>query len=59
MRDQRRANCTRCLRRQAEPLFVERTWTRGGDIEILDTDDDIELAVIYVTEAQDRKGIES
>jgi len=55
VRDQLKANCTGALRRQAEPLNVERTWTRGGDCEILDTDDEIEAAVLYVIEAQDRK----
>ena len=55
VRDQLKANCTRCLRQQPVPLNVERTWTRGGDVEILDTDDDIETVVTYVTEAQDRK----
>jgi REP element-mobilizing transposase RayT len=58
VQDQLKANCTRCLRQQSTPLIAERTWTRGGDIEILDTDDEIEVAVIYVTEAQDRKGVE-
>ena len=55
VRDQLKANCTGALRRQEQPQIAERTWTRGGDCEILDTDDDIEAAVIYVTEAQDRK----
>ena len=55
IRDQLKANCTRRLRTQPAPLQVSRTWTRGGDCEILDTDDEIELAVIYVLEAQDRK----
>jgi len=59
IRDQLKANCTRCLRRQPTPLIAERTWTRGGDTEILDTDEDIEAAIIYVTEAQDRKGTET
>lgn len=54
-RDQLKANCTSALRRQAQPLAVSRTWTRLGDVEILDTDEDIEACVIYVTESQDRK----
>jgi len=58
VRDQLKANCTRRLRSQATPLKVERTWTRGGDCEILDTDEDIESAVLYVLEAQDNKGVE-
>ena len=58
VRDQLKANCTGCLRRQSEPLNVERTWTRGGDIELLDTLDDINACVLYLTEAQDRMGAE-
>ena len=59
VRDQLKANCTRCLRSQAEPLSVEKTWTKGGDIEVLDLDDQLQAAVHYVTETQDRKGIEN
>jgi len=55
VRDQLKANSTTALRRQDQPLIVDRTWTKGGDCEILDTDDDIEAALQYVTEAQDRK----
>ena len=55
VRDQLKANCTGGLRRQDKPLIAVRTWTRGGDCEVLDTEDDIEAAVQYVTEAQDRK----
>lgn len=32
----------------------EKVWTKGGDIEFLDTDDDLEQVVLYITEAQDR-----
>jgi REP element-mobilizing transposase RayT len=53
--DQLKANCTRCLRKQTQPMNRPKTWTKGGDIEVLDTDDDMESAVLYVTEAQDRK----
>jgi len=58
VRDQLKANCTRALRQQSTPLVVDRTWTTGGDCEILDSDADVEASVIYVTEAQDRKGLE-
>jgi REP element-mobilizing transposase RayT len=54
VRDQLKANCTRRLRSQATPLDVERTWTRGGDCELLSDDADVEAAVLYVTEAQDK-----
>ena len=56
VRDQLKANCTANLRTQDQPLQAERTWTRGGDVDILDTDEDVEACVLYVTEAQDRKG---
>lgn len=55
VRDQLKANCTRRLRTQQNPLRRDRTWTRGGDVEVLDTEDDLEAAVLYVLEAQDRK----
>ena len=58
VRDQLKANCTRRLRTQEKPLNCTRTWTRGGDIEILDTEEDVRLAVLYVLEAQDRMGRE-
>ncbi len=56
IRDQLKANCTRELRQQSGPLQAERTWTKGGDCELLAGDDDIVAAVEYVLEAQDRKG---
>jgi len=56
VRDQLKANCTRRLRQQTEPLICQRTWTRGGDCTILNSEQDVENAVIYVTAAQDRKG---
>jgi len=54
VRDQLKANCTRRLRTQTEPLNVQRTWSRGGDCEILDGEAEIEAAVLYVTEAQNK-----
>ena len=56
--DQLKANCTRELRAADPPLNVPRTWTRAGDCEILFNEDDVEAAVIYVKEAQDRKPLE-
>ncbi len=53
-RDQLKANCTLGLRQQERPLVAARPWTRLGDVEILDTDEDIEACYAYVTEAQDR-----
>ena len=53
VRDQLKANCTRELRCQEIPLNVPQTWAKGGDTEILDTDEEISAAVAYVLEAQD------
>lgn len=55
VRDQLKANCTRRLRRQPDPLICERTWTRGTHCRLLDRQQDIDAAVTYVLEAQDRK----
>ena len=52
VRDQLKANCTRKVRQQAEPLIVEKTWTKGGDCEVLYSDQDLQAAVTYVLEAQ-------
>ena len=54
VRDQLKANATRCLRRQEKPLNASRTWSRGGDCEIVQQDN-LEAVLIYVNEAQGRK----
>ena len=59
VRDQLKANCTRRLRTQDEPLDVPQTWAKGADVEILDNDDEIQKAVAYVLEAQDCKDRDS
>ena len=53
IRDQLKANCTRALRLQSQPLVRERTWAKGGDCEILFNDDDLANAIDYVLNAQD------
>ncbi len=53
VRDQLKANCTRKLRSQLQPLIAKRTWTKAGDCEVLDDDEALEAAVRYVLEAQD------
>jgi REP element-mobilizing transposase RayT len=52
IRDQLKANCTRRLRLAPDPLIREKTWTKGGDCELLDTDEDLEAAIRYVLECQ-------
>jgi len=54
VRDELKANATRVLRRCANPITNEKVWTRGGDIQFIDTEDGLEQVVIYVSEAQDR-----
>jgi len=59
VRDQFKANCTRVLR-ENWPQFVDRpVWCEGGDWQCINDEDGLELAMLYVTEAQDRKGIEN
>ena len=54
VRDQLKANCTRGLRQQ-DRQFVDRpVWTVGGDWQCLNSDDDVEQAILYAGEAQDR-----
>ncbi|WDQ15716.1 transposase [Rhodopirellula sp. P2] len=54
VRDQFKANGTTALRRMKTPVTHEKVWTKGGDIEFIDTDDDLEQVVLYITETQDR-----
>jgi REP element-mobilizing transposase RayT len=54
VRDQLKANCTRRLRTQSQPLVRAKTWTKGGDCEVLESDDELFDAVVYVLECQDR-----
>ncbi len=53
VRDQLKANCTRRLRIQTDPLICEPTWTRGGDCEVLEDEGALGAATRYVLEAQD------
>jgi REP element-mobilizing transposase RayT len=54
VRDQFKANATRVLRQNPDPITSEKVWTRGGDCEIVDTDDELERVIQYIREAQDR-----
>lgn len=53
VRDQLKANCTRALREQNDPLDCLKTWTKGGDCAVLYSDDELESAVLYVVEGQE------
>jgi len=54
VRDQLKANATGGLRK-FDSQFVDRpVWTSKGDVQILELDDDLEAAIQYAGEAQDR-----
>ena len=55
VRDQLKAKATRELRSSFAIWNDRPVWSRKGDIQFLDTEDDIEKCAIYVAEAQDRK----
>jgi REP element-mobilizing transposase RayT len=58
VRDQCKANATRVLR-QHTAKFVERPiWSEGGDWRCIGTQDDLEMAIAYVKDAQDRKHLD-
>ena len=56
VRDQFKAWCTRLLKPHHPDR--ERFWTEGGSRRWLNHEDDLEAAITYVNEAQDRKGSE-
>ena len=54
IRDQIKAKCTLEIRK-TNLSFVDRPiWTKRGDIEFIDTEDEINECQIYINEAQDR-----
>lgn len=54
IRDQMKANCTRVLR-EGDARFVDRPiWTTGGDWKCINSEDDLDQAVLYAGEVQDR-----
>lgn len=55
VRDQLKANCTRGLREQSEQFIARPVWTVGGDWQCINSEEDLESAILYVSQAQDRK----
>ena len=56
VRDQFKANATRVLRQEPDPVSNQKIWSRGGDTELIDGgEESLERVVLYITEAQDRK----
>lgn len=56
VRDQFKANATRVLRQEPDAVTNDKIWTRGGDCDIVDSDDELERVIVYINEAQDRMG---
>jgi REP element-mobilizing transposase RayT len=55
VRDQLKAKATKELRVAFEVWQSRPVWSYNGDIQYLDTEREIELCTLYVSEAQDRK----
>lgn len=58
VRDQFKANATRVLHQPPNELTNKKIWTRGGDCEMVDGNENLDQVVVYVNEAQDRVGRE-
>ena len=54
VRDQFKANATRVLRLEPDRIAEEHIWTKGGDVEIIDGENNLEQVVKYILEAQDK-----
>jgi REP element-mobilizing transposase RayT len=54
VRDQLKANCTRGLRERSAVFRDRPVWSVGGDWTCLNSEDDLEQALVYAGEAQDR-----
>ena len=55
-REQLKSWCTRKLKHAG--VRRNRCWTEGGSCRWINQEDDLETAITYVVEAQDRKGAE-
>ena len=54
VRDQFKANGTTALRKLPNAITNKKVWTKGGDIEFIDNDEDLGHVVLYIVEGQDR-----
>ena len=59
VRDQLKANCTRVLRERWSQFRDRSIWTEGGDWQCINSENDLEQVILYVLEAQDRKGLDA
>jgi hypothetical protein len=54
VRDELKADATWVVRWCESSITNQKIWTKGREIQFLDTEDDLETVVIYVLETQDR-----
>jgi REP element-mobilizing transposase RayT len=54
VRDELKANCTRGLSEMDEQFVDRPVWSAGGDWQCLSSEADLEQAILYAGEAQDR-----
>jgi REP element-mobilizing transposase RayT len=55
VRDQLKANCTRGLRERFREYQERPVWSVGGDWESINSESDLERAIFYAGEGQERK----
>jgi len=55
VRDQLKANCTRGLRKQFSVYTDRPVWTVGGDWKCINSEDNLEQAILYTGDVQERK----
>ena len=46
VRDQFKANATRVLRQEPDAICADKVWTRGGDCELIDNEDDLQQVLL-------------
>jgi REP element-mobilizing transposase RayT len=56
VRDEFKAYATRALRKLDPGLIGGKVWSRGGFVEWIRTEEELEQVTIYLNEAQDRMG---
>lgn len=54
VRDQLKANATGALRRSCSEFKDRKVWTTGGDWKCINSDDDLQQAILYAGEVQER-----
>ena len=56
VRNQLKANATSILRKLEPSLTSSRIWAKGGDIELITSEESLDRVVGYVSDAQEKMG---